>query len=272
MRDDSNRARSGRGGLVLISGAHGIGKTRLAAELAVHARRARMAVAYAGGTSAPAAAAAMIELVAGTQRPSLLVLDDLDDAGPALLSDAAALATGAAGRALLVLALHRDADPPPALARLAGEAQKLRLGAIDPLAAERIAALYASGSGQAIPLQTLMAKSEGVPLAVHRAASEWARLEVAERLAATAGRAVVGRSGLRDAEAAVASNVVDLQAARERERRYALLDDAPLVAQPAAAICPYRGLAPFDAAHTDYFFGRERLVGGSSLAWLAPRC
>ena len=26
------------------------------------------------------------------------------------------------------------------------------------------------------------------------------------------------------------------------------------------AVCPYRGLAPFDAAHAEYFFGRERLV------------
>ena len=29
---------------------------------------------------------------------------------------------------------------------------------------------------------------------------------------------------------------------------------------PSSRVCPYRGLAPFDAAHAEYFFGRERLV------------
>ena len=37
-----------------------------------------------------------------------------------------------------------------------------------------------------------------------------------------------------------------------------------MVAEPpdpsAPEVCPFRGLAPFDAAHAEYFFGRERLV------------
>ena len=29
---------------------------------------------------------------------------------------------------------------------------------------------------------------------------------------------------------------------------------------PARAVCPFKGLAPFEAADAEFFFGRERLV------------
>ena len=48
-----------------------------------------------------------------------------------------------------------------------------------------------------MPLKTLIAESEGVPLRIHRAAGGWARAEAAERLASTTDRAVGDRSGLR---------------------------------------------------------------------------
>ena len=44
-----------------------------------------------------------------------------------------------------------------------------------------------------MPVETLLAESDGVPLRIHRAAGEWARAEAAERLAATAGRAADDR-------------------------------------------------------------------------------
>ena len=47
--------------------------------------------------------------------------------------------------------------------------------------------------------------------------------------------------------------------ARERARLYA--GDEP-VDPSKDDICPFRGLAPFDAAHAKFFFGRERLVAG----------
>ena len=65
------------------------------------------------------------------------------------------------------------------------------------------------------------------------------------------------RSGLRAAEAAIAGGVVDLQSASERTRLYAV-EEPPDPSEPE--VCPFRGLAPFDAAHAEYFFGRERLV------------
>ena len=47
-------------------------------------------------------------------------------------------------------------------------------------------------------MPTLLAESEGVPLRIHRAAGGWARAEVAERLAATAGRAADDQTAARD--------------------------------------------------------------------------
>ena len=108
-----------------------------------------------------------------------------------------------------------------------------------------------------MPLETLMAESDGVPLRVHRAASAWAQAQAAERLEASAGRAAGERGELRAAQAELAGSVADLQVARERTRLYAV-DEPPDPSAPE--VCPFRGLAPFDAAHAEYFFGRERLV------------
>ena len=103
-----------------------------------------------------------------------------------------------------------------------------------------------------------MAESEGVPLRIHRAASEWAQGYASERLEATAGTAVE-RGDLRaaEAQAEVAGSVTDLQLARERTELYVVEEPAD---PSAPEVCPFRGLAPFDAAHAEYFFGRERLV------------
>ena len=75
--------------------------------------------------------------------------------------------------------------------------------------------------------------------------------------AATAAGRRDDRTELRATQAAVAGGVVDLQTASERTRLYAV-EEPPDPSEPA--VCPFRGLAPFDAAHAEYFFGRERLV------------
>ena len=183
------------------------------------------------------------------------MLDDADDASPAVLEAAAALAAN-------------RASPPCSCSCSTGTSRARRRSpsggaaapALAPLrvdAAAEIAELYAPADGVAMPLETLMAESDGVPLRVHRAASGWAQAQAAERLEATVGRAASERGGLRAAEAEVAGSVADLQVARERTSLY-------LVAEPpdpsAPEVCPFRGLAPFDAAHAEYFFGRERLV------------
>ncbi len=259
LRRRWDEAREGRVVCVMVWGSPGIGKTRLVAELAHDAQREGAAVLYAGGGELPEAALATVSAAGEGHRPTLLVLDYADDAPPAVLAAAAQLAREPEGRPLLVCVLHHDEQGPPAFAGLleSGAAQRLRLDPLDEDATADIAALYAPREGLAIPLRTLVAESEGVPLRIHRAAGEWARAEAAERFAATAGNAADDRTGLRAAQAAIAGSVVDLQAASERTRLYAV-EEPPDPSE--LEICPFRGLAPFDAAHAEFFFGRERLI------------
>ena len=85
LRELWRGARGGAGRLVLVAGARGIGKTRLAAALAGEVHRDRGAVLYASGAGAPDAALAALARVRAARRPTLLVLDDVDHAGEAVL-------------------------------------------------------------------------------------------------------------------------------------------------------------------------------------------
>ena len=253
------RASEGRVVVALMRGPAGIGKTRLVAELAREVQDAGAAVLYAGGGEVADAALATVAEAGKGHRPALLVLDYADDAPPAVLEAAVALARESEGRPLMICVLHHDERGPPAFAGLleSGAAQRLRLDPLREEATAEIAALYAPAEGVAMPLRTLVAESGGVPLRIHRAAGDWARAEAAEHLAAATGRAAGDRSDLRAAQAAIAGGVVELQSAGERTRLYAV-DKARDPSEPLT--CPFRGLAPFDAAHAEYFFGRERLV------------
>ena len=246
-------AESGRSRVALVGGPEGIGKTRLAAELATEVQRTGAAVLYAGGTGSPDAALEAVRDAEESELPTLLVLDDADDASPALIKSTAALGAKPRDSALL-LVLHRDAQGPPAFA---DAAHRLLLRPLRVEAAAEIAELYVPADGVAIPLETLLAESEGVPLRVHRAASGWAHAQAAQQLEAAADQAAVDQGGLRTARAKVAGGVTDLQLARERTGLY-LLEEP--IDPSAPEVCPFRGLAPFDAAHAEYFFGRERLV------------
>ena len=253
------RAREGRIVCVMVWGPAGIGKTRLVGELAAEVQQEGAAVLYAGGGEVAEAALATVAEAGTGHRPTLLVFDYADDAPPSVLEAAAALARAPEGRPLMVCVLQHDEQGPPAFAGLleSGVAERLRLDPLNEDATAEIAALYAPAEGVAMPLETLIVESAGVPLRIHRAADEWARAEAAERLVNTAGRAMSERPGLRTTETELAGNVVDLQLVRERSAFY--VPDAP-PGPSERLICPYRGLAPFDAAHAEYFFGRERLV------------
>ena len=88
-----------------------------------------------------------------------------------------------------------------------------------------------------------------------RAAYAVALDEASRLLVDAAARAAAGRSGLSAAEAELAGKVVDLQVVQ---------DSARILAAPAGPVaegrCPFKGLASFEPADADYFFGRERLV------------
>ena len=81
LREQWRHAHAGVGRLVVIAGEPGIGKTRLAAELALELHRDRVAVLFASGAGAPAAATEVLATARAARRPTLVVLDDLDRAG-----------------------------------------------------------------------------------------------------------------------------------------------------------------------------------------------
>jgi DNA-binding SARP family transcriptional activator len=242
LREHWRAARTGHGRLVAVCGADGIGKTRLAAELAGEAHRAGGAVVYLAGRGAPARLAAALGELRHALRPTLVVLDDADSA-PADVGAALGELVPALGELdVLMLACGRDTDA------LGGVPARDAL-VLEPLDAEAVRAIAADRD---VPADWLMEQSDGVPRRVHEAAGRWARREAARRVDDAAARAAAGRAELRSVEAELTGGVIELQAARE-DADWAGRHDAPVR-------CPFRGLASFDVADAPYFFGRERLV------------
>jgi WD40 repeat protein/DNA-binding SARP family transcriptional activator len=245
------RAAAGSGALVALVGAYGMGKTRLAAEIAAAAHREGAGVRYAAGTGAPEAAHALIAQAHDARGRALLVLDDADRAPAEVRAALRGLVPALEQVPVLVLVTGQEAA---ALAAL-GPQESLTL---DPLGAESVRAIagfYApAGVGDGVPVETLLATSRGVARRVHEVASEWARRAATQRVDEVAGRAAAGRSEARALQAELAGSVVDLQSARERADLVARGDD------DVPVVCPYKGLATFEPEDAEYFFGRERLV------------
>ena len=242
LRGHWQHALAGAGRLVLVTGERGIGKTRLVAELAVEVRQNRGVVMY----GSPEASGEALASARTGREPTLLVLDDVGD--DADLSDEQV--AGVAGSAVLVVATAEHAVPACSL-RAAGTL------VLKPLNASGVRALAQLYSGEAedvdVPVERLMAASGGLPQLLHGVASEWARMLELRRLADSVGRVTTDRSGLRAAEDDLVGSIVKLQAARERTESQALVGGD-------AAVCPYKGLASFEAGDAGFFFGRERFV------------
>ena len=256
LRERWKKARAGRSRVALVVGPSGIGKTRLVAGLAAEVHRSGATVLYAARSGAMRA----VRGAGGSERPTLLVLDDADDAPPSVLEAAALLGRQPRRVPLLILVLRRGEGGPPALAELerAAMSERLPLDRLRVDAVAEIAALYAPADGVAVPVAALMAESDGMPDRVHRVASAWAQALATERLEAKVS-ATAGERELGAAQAELAGGVADLQVARERAHLYRVSEP---IDPSAPEVCPFRGLAPFDAAHAEYFFGRERLVAG----------
>ena len=245
LRELWRGAHGGVGRLVLVTGPPGIGKTRLAAALAGEVHRDRGAVLYASGAGAPDAALAALARAGAAPRPTLLVLDDVDRAGEAVLAALDELSRRLAALPVLVLATAEEAQIRADSA--------LCLAPLDADAVRAVAGLYAATSDEAdAAAERLLRESGGVPQLVHRLAAEWARAAAARRLHAFASRTASERAELRTAEDDLAGEVVQLQALHERIQ--------PQVATPDRVACPFKGLASFDVDDAEFFFGRERLV------------
>jgi WD40 repeat protein/DNA-binding SARP family transcriptional activator len=247
LRERWERARAGSGELVVVIGEPGIGKTRFVAELAREVHRDGATVIYATGRRRSELVAA-IRNVPQTTRPTLLVVDDADadDGAIRVLGE---LDSKLAAAPVLALA---TAQAEEAGARL-GPRAEVTLEALDADGVRRIALLYAPNHAAGnIPVDELAQASRGVPGLVHQLASTWARQEARRRVAAEAERTEAGRSELRSAEEGLAYGVIDLQETRRRAG-LGIKREGPVV-------CPFKGLASFDVADAEYFFGRERLV------------
>lgn len=237
LRQHWRRARDGAGGLVLVTGAAGIGKTRLVAELADEVLGERGAVTYAVGVPEDFVAAA-----SAARRPTLLVLDDVDRATAA---QRAALASFADWRTLpvLIVATAAGADGLPA-------EDTLSLAPLEASAVRTLALRYADARVD-VPVERLLAVSGGIPERLHAVTAEWAQGLAARRAGEAAKRIAAERPVLRAAEDELAGTVVELQAARQR-------GDAGVSGD--LVVCPYKGLACFDVEDAPFFAGRERLV------------
>ena len=245
LRDRWEEARAGRSRLVVLAGDPGMGKTRLAAELAVEVLRHGGAVRYASGVGPAQTALETLAAARSVTRRLLLVLDDADRAGAEVLAAVRELPN----TEILILATATD---PEALAGLETSGVLF----LKPLGSQgigAIAALYAPDrAAENVPVEWLLGATSGVPRRVHDVASRWARDEAAKRVSAVAGRAAAGRAELRFMEAELAGGVAQLQTARDWGE--------PAEEDGERVVCPFKGLASFEAADAPYFFGRERLV------------
>ena len=250
LRERWQRAQSGTGSLVTMTGRNGIGRSRLAAELAGDVHRHGATVFYAAGAGPPADALGVLRGAREAGRPTLLVVDDVDRAGDEVLAELADLTRVLPTLPMLALATGERVD---AITPAGGDGT-LELDPLRGEAVREIAAPYASGAerGNDVPVEWLLETSEGVPRRIHELASQWARREASRRVDEMAGRTAAGRAELRSMEDELAGGVVELQRADERLGLVGA-DEAPVM-------CPFKGLASFDVADAPYFFGRERLI------------
>jgi WD40 repeat protein len=250
LREQWRSAHGGAGRLVLVAGVRGMGKTRLAAELAGEVHRDRGAVLYGSGAGAPETALAVLARARVAQRPTLLVLDDVDRAGEDAWTALGELGDGLDALSVLVLITAEGAALPAGRRADA----TLSLAPLDAESVRTIARLYAGGRADAeVPVEQLVEASGGVPRRVHRVAVEWARSLAIRRVGDVASRIEAERPVLRAAEDDMVGNIVELQAAHERA-------ELESVAAEGVVVCPFKGLASFDVDDARVFFGRERLV------------
>ena len=155
LRARWRRAAAGAGALVTLVGAYGMGKTRLAAELAGEAHREGAMVLYAAGTGAPEAALAVARARARERGGGRWSWSTTPTARPPRCAPrCASSCRRSAALPVLVLATGLQAA---ALARLEPQ-ESVVLEPLDADSVRAIAGFYAPGDGgDAIPVETLLA-------------------------------------------------------------------------------------------------------------------
>jgi WD40 repeat protein/class 3 adenylate cyclase len=255
LRGVWRQARRGHGRVIFVAGPPGIGKTRLAAELAHHVSAGGSTVHYCGGGgTGQAQTLAAITAAQVASSPGLWVLDQLN-LYPEAIAALNEAADGIESRPALVVALFRDARGDPILAsvvdRLNPHGDSLReLAPLDLEAVLEVARGHVPDV-EDLPADAILRGSGGVPAAIHESVMQWASTEAARRLEAAGEWLAEGRTrqaaGLRFAD-----NVIAAHLGR-------IYEVGPI--EDMAGICPYKGLSAFEESDAAYFFGREQLVG-----------
>ena len=258
LRGTWRMVRRGGGRMLFVSGPAQIGKTRLAGEIAAHVHADGGAIRYAGpGGVATAMALSAIRGAREASTPTLVVLDDIDVAGPQVAEELEDSLEVLSGRPVMVLGLLRDRAAVADLARLIERVDERGdghrgLAPLDIDGVRGIVRLYVGQDETDAPVESMARASQGIPGRIHEVVSEWARSEASRRLAAAAEFLAAGRER-HASDLEFANNVIGLKLGRlySVEGRDVL----------AVETCPYKGLAAFERDDSAYFFGRERLVG-----------
>ena len=124
-------------------------------------------------------------------------------------------------------------------------------GLLDADAVAELAATIAGEAALALPLDAVLDETEGLPLAVQEIVAEWLRAEASRRL----GKLLSAR---RPAGRSCGPPRQTSRVAWSTSSRLSTEFDADVEA--AERVCPFKGLASFDVADADTFFGREQLV------------
>ncbi|WP_028062595.1 nSTAND1 domain-containing NTPase [Solirubrobacter soli] len=243
LRERWEGVRAGAGALITLRGETGIGKSRLAAEFAAETYRRGATVLYADGAGPPAATLGVLARARAAPGPTVVVVDDAERAPDEVRDALETFGASVSGAPVLALVLEAGGGD-------GGEG--LVLSPLDPGAVQAIVTRYVPDGDP--PSEWLLGASRGVPGAIHELAGQWARREAArhaeERIETGARRTAEQRADLRSLERELADDLEVLSAARE----------TPAAPSRVTGVCPFKGLASFQQADAQYFFGRERLV------------
>lgn len=257
MRGAWSLACSGHGACIIVSGAQGIGRSRLLREFAAEVHASAGRVIEWRGADAPKQVEASANNELSTT-PILVLADDVDAATPAEWRLLKEWVEATRVQPVLVLLAIRDGCVTPELGVLlaridpTGE-RSVRLTPLEPDQIARVAGFYV-GPAKALEVAMRVAHdSAGIPSRVHAQIEDVVGSTLRRAVHDSMKAASADWSGARRGETELVSSLLDLSA----------VESAANVARSlatAAPACPYPGLAPFDASAAGFFAGREELV------------